>query len=100
MKLSERQHRLLKNRIDVSVKAFNDVDLSNWVEHRLALGSKHPVRDKLNETHFLADFNIFFSDLKKSQGKPFVRSNQWQTPMLIGSNKHHLTRALTKPESI
>ena len=100
MKLSERQHRPLRKQNEGSVKAPNDVDLPNWVEHELALGSKHPVRDKLNETHFLADFNIFLSDLKKSQGKPFVRSKQWQTPMLIGSNKHHLTRALTKPESI
>ena len=30
----------------------------------LALGPKHPVRDKLNETHFLADINIFLLDLK------------------------------------
>ena len=30
----------------------------------LALGSKQPVRDKFNETHFLVDINIFLSDLK------------------------------------
>ena len=30
----------------------------------LALGPKHPVRDKFNETHFLADIDIFLSDLK------------------------------------
>ena len=30
----------------------------------LALGPKHTVRDELNETHFLADFDIFLSDLK------------------------------------
>ena len=30
----------------------------------LALGPKHPVRDKFNETHFLADVDIFLSDLK------------------------------------
>ena len=30
----------------------------------LALGPKHPVVDKFNETHFLADIDIFLSDLK------------------------------------
>ena len=30
----------------------------------MALGSKQPVRDKFNETHFLVDINIFLSDLK------------------------------------
>ena len=33
----------------------------------LALGPKHPVRDKFNETHFLADIDIFLSDLKNSK---------------------------------
>ena len=30
----------------------------------LALGPKHTVRDKFNETHFLADIDIYLSDLK------------------------------------
>ena len=30
----------------------------------LALGPKHPVRDKFNETHFLADIEIFLPDTK------------------------------------
>ena len=29
----------------------------------LALGPKHPVRDKFNEIHFLPDIDIFLSDL-------------------------------------
>ena len=30
----------------------------------LALGPKHPVRDKFNETHFLADIEFFLPDIK------------------------------------
>ena len=29
------------------------------------MGPKHPVRDKLNAIHFLADIDSFFSELKK-----------------------------------
>ena len=31
------------------------------------MGPKHPIRDKLNETHFLADINIFLSQLKNQK---------------------------------
>ena len=35
------------------------------------MGPKHPIRDKFNETHFLADIDIFLSQLKnqKSSGE-------------------------------
>ena len=58
MKLSERQSRPL---------------LPNWVQQVMALGPKQPVRDKFNETHFLADKDIFLSDLKnrKIPGEAF-----------------------------
>ena len=64
MKLSERQNRPLGKQGEGSVRAFDDVESPNWVQQVLALGPKHPVRDKFNETHFLADIDIFLSDLK------------------------------------
>ena len=64
MKLSERQDRLLGKQGEGSVRALDDVELPNWVQQMLALGPKHPVRDKFNETHFLADIDIFLLDLK------------------------------------
>ena len=64
MKLSERQDRPLGKQDEGSVRALDDVELRNWVQQVLAIGSKHPVRDKFNETHFLADIDIFLSDLK------------------------------------
>ena len=64
MKLSESQDRPLGKQGEGSVRALDDVELPNWVQQVLALGPKHPVRDKLNETHFLADIDIFLSDLK------------------------------------
>ena len=59
MKLSERQDRPLGKQGEGSVKALEDVELPIWVQQMLALVPKHPVRDKCNETHFLADIDIF-----------------------------------------
>ena len=64
MKLSERQDRPLGKQGEGSFRALDDVELPNWVQEKLALGPKHPVRDKFNETHFLVDIDIFLSDLK------------------------------------
>ena len=71
MKLSERQDRPLGKQGEGSVRALDDVELPNWVQKVLALGPKHPVWDKFNETHFLVDIDIFLSDLKilKSTGQ-------------------------------
>ena len=64
MKLSERQDRPLGKQGEGSIRALDNVELPNWVQQVLALGPKHPVRDKFNETHFLADIDIFLSDPK------------------------------------
>ena len=64
MKLSERQDRPLGKQGEGSVRALDDVELPNWVQQVMALGPKHPVRVKFNETHFLADIDIFLSDLR------------------------------------
>ena len=64
MNLSERQDRPLGKQGEGSVRALDDVVLANWVQQVLALGPKHPVRNKINETHFRADIDIFLSDLK------------------------------------
>ena len=64
MNISERQDRPLGKQGEGSVKALDDVELPNWVQQALALGTKHPVRDKFNETHFLGDIDIFLSRLE------------------------------------
>ena len=86
IKLTERQDRPLGKQGDNSVKALDDFELPNWVQQVLALGPKHPVRDKFNETHFLIDFDIFLSDLKNRRvpGEPLCESKLWQEPMLKG----------------
>ena len=68
------------------MKAPDDVKQPDWVQQVLGLRPKHPVRSKVNETHFPADFDKFLSALKNSKvfGNPFVRSKQWQKPMLKG----------------
>ena len=40
-----------------------------WVREVLSFGPKHPVRDKFNEIHFLADIDSFLSELKLIPGE-------------------------------
>ena len=63
-KQSERQVRPLGKQSEGSVKALADVEIPGWVRQVLALGTKHPLRVKYNETHFLAEIEIFLSYLK------------------------------------
>ena len=63
MELSEREDRPLGKQGEGSVRALDDVKLRSWVQQVLPLGPKHPVRNKFNETHFLADIDIFLSDI-------------------------------------
>ena len=47
-----------------SVRVLNAVILPLWVREVLSFGPKHPVRDKFNEIHFLADNDSFLFELK------------------------------------
>ena len=60
------QKQTLLKQCEGSVRAFDVFALSAWVLQILSLGLKHTVRDKINEIHFLADIDIFLSDLKKT----------------------------------
>ena len=62
--LSERQNRPLRNLDQRSVRTLDEVILPLWVREVLSFGPKHPVRDKFNEIHFLADIDSFLSELK------------------------------------
>ena len=53
----------MKN-LDVrSIRFLDEVFLPQWVREILTFGPKHPVRDKFNEIHFLADIDSFLSEL-------------------------------------
>ena len=47
-----------------AVRILDEVILPLWVREVLNFGSKHSVRDKFNEIHFLADIDSFLSELK------------------------------------
>ena len=66
-KLSERQDKLLGGRNERSVKVLDNIELPEWVYEVLSKGPKHPIRDKFSETHFLADIDIFLSQLKNQK---------------------------------
>ena len=57
-KLSERQDRPLRNGSHRNVVIMDGRELPKFVLDILSLGPKHPVRDKFNEVHFLADVRI------------------------------------------
>ena len=47
-----------------SVRILDEVVLPLGARVVLSFGPKHPVRDKFNEIHFLADIDNFLSELK------------------------------------
>ena len=63
-KVIERQDRPLNNLDERLVRNLDEVILPLRVREVLSFGPKHPVRDKFNEIHFLADFDKFLSELK------------------------------------
>ena len=66
-KLSERQDKPLGGRNERSVKVLDKIELHGWVHDVLSMGPKHPIRDKFIKTHFLADVDIFLSQLKNQK---------------------------------
>ena len=54
-KLSERQDRSLRNGSHSNVVIMDGSELPKFLFDILSFGPKHPVRDKFNELHFLAD---------------------------------------------
>ena len=66
-KLSERQDKPLGRRNERSVKVLDNIELPEWIYGVLSMGPKHPIRDKFNETHFLADIDLFLLQLKNQK---------------------------------
>ena len=46
---------------------LDNIELPGWVYEKLSMGPKHPIRDKFDETHFLADIDNFLSHLKNQK---------------------------------
>ena len=65
-KLSERQDRPLRNGSRSNVVIMDCRELPKFVLDILSLGPKHPVRDKFNKVHFLADVDELVRELRKN----------------------------------
>ena len=98
--LSLRQDRPLRNGSHSNVVIMDSIELPKFVLEILSLGPKHPLRDKFNGVHFLADVDNFVSNLRenKTEGKKLckiVASAKWnaksvrETPMNRGVKKLH-----------
>ena len=46
---------------------LDNIELPEWVYEVLSMGPKRPIRNKFNETYFLADIDIFLSLLKNQK---------------------------------
>ena len=46
---------------------LDKIKLPERLHEVLSMCPKHPIRDKLNETHFLADIDVFLSQLKNQK---------------------------------
>ena len=65
-KLAERQDRPIKNLDERSVRILDEVIWPLWLREVLSFGPKHPVPEKFNENHFLADIDSFLSERKSN----------------------------------
>ena len=65
-KLSERQDRPLRKGSHSNIVIMDGREHSISVLDILSLGPKHPVRDKFNEVHFLADVDNFVRELREN----------------------------------
>ena len=74
-KLSERQDRPLRNGSHSNVVIMDGRELPKFVLDILSLGPKHPVREKFNEVHFLADVDKLVRELRanNTEGRSFVK---------------------------
>ena len=63
-KLSERQDRPLRNGSNSNVVIMDGRELPKFALDILSFGSKHPLGDKYNEVHFLADVDKLLRELR------------------------------------
>ena len=97
-KLCKRQNMPLRNGIHNNVVTLDGVELPKIDLDVLSLNSNHPVRDKFNEVHFLADADNLVSEKRekstdagklceiKSSAK-WSANNVCETPMDRGVKK-------------
>ena len=64
-KMSEKQDRPLRNGSHSNVVIMDGRELPKFVLDIISLGPKHPVRDKFNEVHLLADVDKFVRELRE-----------------------------------
>ena len=62
-----RDKKSLGVRDEPSVKVRDNIELPGWVHQIMPMGLKQSIRDKFNETHFLAHIDIFLSQLKNKK---------------------------------
>ena len=97
-KLSERQDRPLRNDSHSNVLIMDGLELPKFVLDVLSLRPEHPVRDKFNEVHFLADVDKHVRELpdNKTDGEKLCvieASTKWyakklrKTAMVRGAKK-------------
>ena len=65
-KLSLRQDKPLRETNKIAVKTLDGIELPVFVNEMLSYGPKHPVRDKFNEIHFLADVDKLVRSLREN----------------------------------
>ena len=65
-KLSHRQDKPLRETNKIAVKTLDGIELPVFVNEMLSYGPKHPVRDKFNEIHLLADVDKQVRSLREN----------------------------------
>ena len=89
-KLSEMQDKPLRAYNEKTVVVLDNIILLGLVRDLLAFGTKHPIRDKYKELHFLADIESLIRNLRENsdQVKNCSKLKRQQNGTQKTSEKH------------
>ena len=78
------------------------LDPPSYVVDMLSLRPKHPINDKFNETHFMADFDTFLRRTKSSGATPeqLNKLNSKVVGYVKSANKQRTDRLISKVNQI
>ena len=73
--LYESQDRSLRNGFQNNVLRMDGLELTKFVVHFLSIVPKHPIREKFNGVHFLADVDRLVHEGEKLIVKGYVKKS-------------------------
>ena len=64
-KFLQRQEKPLRETNKIAIRMLDCIELPVFLKKMLSYGPRHPVKDKLNEIHFLVDVDRLVQSVRK-----------------------------------